>query len=64
MPLLYKKDHYLPKRDQRQFFASLEKFANSTFPSFSVKLPNCLFDQDGDQDTIRSVQINLDPDQP
>ena len=39
MPSLYKKDHYLPKRDQKQFFAFPEKLGNDKIPFFFAKLP-------------------------
>ena len=32
MPSLYKKYHYLPKRDQKQFFAFPEKLGNDKIP--------------------------------
>ena len=40
MPSLYKKYHYLPKRDQKQFFAFPEKLRNDQIPFFFAKLPN------------------------
>ena len=39
MPSLYKKYPYLPKRDQKQFFAFPEKLGNDKIPFFFVKLP-------------------------
>ena len=41
MPSLYKKYHYLPKRDQKQFFAFPEKLGNDQIPFFFAKLPSC-----------------------
>ena len=49
MPSLYKKEHYLPKRDQKQFFAFPEKLGNDKIPFFFVKLPMC-----GDLGALRS----------
>ena len=42
MPSLYKKYHYLPKRDQKQFFAFPEKLGNDQIPFFFAKLPTII----------------------
>ena len=40
MPSLIQEYHYLPKRDQKQFFAFPEKLGNDKIPFFFVKLPS------------------------
>ena len=52
MPSLYKKYHYLPKRDQKQFFAFPEKLGNDQIPFFFAKLP--YFDPSYNMPELRS----------